>query len=121
MHKTLTESDLGGFTGTGTWWRNPMFPRFTYTDGVKYVADTGGAYWLIDAIFSHQIDPKARAEEFQFWELKRRRPGEGATLAMTDGNSETPIVRQVIEFTDFPLESIRFYFKDRVLLLPSEY
>jgi hypothetical protein len=117
----LTESDLGGFTGTGTWWRNPLFPRFTFTDGAKFVAEAGGAYWLIDAIFSHQIDRRARAEEFQRWTLTLNRPGNGATLAMTDGNTDKPIIRQVIEFTDFPLESITFYFTDDVLLLPSEY
>jgi len=28
---------------------------------------------------------------------------------------------QHIEFTDFPLDEIKFYFADNVILLPSEY
>jgi hypothetical protein len=116
----LTEADLAGFTGTGTWWRHPLFRGFTYTDGVQYVAEKAGAYWLIDAILSHQIDPRAKAEEFQFWTLQRLPKG-GATLTMTDGNTEDPIICQRIEYTDFPMDKIRLYLTDNVLLLPSEY
>jgi len=31
------------------------------------------------------------------------------------------VFTEKLDFTDFPLESIRFYFTDSVILLPSEY
>ena len=32
-------SELAHFTGTTQWFKNPMFPNFRYTDGVKYLAE----------------------------------------------------------------------------------
>ncbi len=47
---TLTESELAQFTGTEYWYRHAFKRSITYTDGVKYVAEKAGAYWLIDEI-----------------------------------------------------------------------
>ena len=52
MSTTAQRIDLSGFTGTENWYRYAMMPRFTYTDGVKYLAEQAKAYWLLDAIFS---------------------------------------------------------------------
>ena len=57
----LTEGDLAQFIGTSQYYRHNL--GLLYTDGVKYVADRGGAYWLIDAIASWQIDPRIRNDE----------------------------------------------------------
>lgn len=52
----------------------------TFTDRAKYVADTGGAYWLLDEIVIIQpYDKVGAAEEFQVWKLKVR-PDHAATL-----------------------------------------
>lgn len=67
----LTENALAHFTGTETWWKHGLVPGITFTDGVKYVADHGGAYWLIDEIATNQLNKKIRAEGFQTWTLKR--------------------------------------------------
>ena len=40
----LRESDLREFTGTENWYRTLLFGDYLYTDGVKYVAEEGGAY-----------------------------------------------------------------------------
>jgi hypothetical protein len=45
--------DLGQFTGTTTWWKHPLYPNFQFTDGIRHVAETAQAYWLLDVIFSH--------------------------------------------------------------------
>lgn len=45
----LTQSDLARFTGTTRYYQH-WLRRFVYTDGVYYVAETGGAHWLIDAM-----------------------------------------------------------------------
>ena len=115
---TLKQSDLLAFTGIAQWFRHPLFRRYTYTEGVQYMAEHGGAYWLIDAIFSWQTAPKVKAEPFQSWTLTVKE--DHAVLTATDGN-DRQIARQDIEFTDFPLPEITLYFTDHVLLLPSEY
>ena len=59
------QSQLAQFSGTDGYIRwSPLFPRMVLTDGAKFVADNGGtsgAYWLMDAIASHQ--PKALKDE----------------------------------------------------------
>jgi hypothetical protein len=121
----LSEHDLGQFTGTDTWWKHPLFAGLTYTDGIRHVAQTAGAYWLIEAIFSHQPDPKAQAEEFQVWTLTGNPKG-GASLVMTDGNTGRAIIRQEIGSTDFPLDgfperTFAVWLVRKVLMLTSEY
>jgi len=59
--------NLMQFTGTTQWYRNPLFPSFTYTDGVQFLAENAGCYWLIDFIFSHQLDVKIKNAPFQVW------------------------------------------------------
>lgn len=113
----ITPDDLAGFHGGGDRYRHWL--GGTYTAGVKYLADKAGAYWLVDAVFSHQGNPLVRREPFQVWVLTVV-PGR-AVLEMNDGNTERAIVRQAVEFTDFPLDRIELYLTDRVLMLPGEY
>ena len=93
--------------------------RFIYTPGVRDLAELCGAYWLLDLIASHQIDPKVRQEPFQVWTLKVA-AGHTATATAEDGDGRV-VATQDIEFTDFPLPEISLYLTDGVLLLPSEY
>ncbi|MCK1641666.1 hypothetical protein IVA95_30015 [Bradyrhizobium sp. 157] len=46
----LTPADLAHFTGTAEWYRHGLNRRMLYTDGVQYLAEKGGAYWLLDKI-----------------------------------------------------------------------
>jgi hypothetical protein len=116
---TLTATDLAQFTGTEYWYKHPLFPGYTYTDGVRYVAREAGAYWLIEAILSHQLSPQVNREPFQTWTLTRIETSK-AVLVCEDGNGNQ-VTRQDINYTDFPLPKITMYLTDRVLLLPSEY
>ena len=113
------QAALRHFTGTERWHRPPMFPKFLYTDGVQYLAEQAGAYWLIDAILSCQMLPRVKKEPFQVWKLTVK-DGHAAVLTCTDGNYGA-VYRQDISFTDFPLQEQQFYLTDGVLLLPSEY
>lgn len=111
------------FTGTENWHPH-WLKRFTYTDGVKFLAETTDCFWLLDLIASHQ-DQKMINEEFQVWELVRSADDlHKATATCTDGN-ETLLKNQILEYTDFPLDTIKLYLcgvgKDKVLMLPSEY
>ncbi|MFK7979280.1 MAG: DUF6876 family protein [Saprospiraceae bacterium] len=110
--------DLAQFSGTENWYRNPLFPKYLYTDGVKYLAEQASCYWLIDYIFSNQIDAKIRSEEFQTWKIITK--DNQATIIVEDGNHN--IVKQFkLEFTDFRLKEFTLWFTNSTLLLPSEY
>lgn len=116
MENTITTHQLNQFTGTENWYRHWL--GILYTDGVKFLAEKAGAYWLIDAVASYQR--KLKDVPFQVWTLDVKKDN-SAILQMRE-DSDMPVrVEQVIEYSDFPLESIRLYFIDGVLLLPSEY
>lgn len=115
----LTKEDLRQFTGTECWYRHPFNRNILYTDGVKYVAETAGAYWLVDEITFSQMKKKIAAQPFQHWKLKVK-PNATATLTCEDGNDNVVYTKK-LTFTDFPLEEISFFFTDNVILLPSEY
>ena len=115
--KTLSKNDLGQFTGSDNWYQHGLNRKVTYTDGAKYVAETGGAYWLLDEIALNQLQPEVKAEEFQLWTLKVT--GSKAILTCDDGNGNI-VFSKKIEYTDFPLDEIKFYFCNNVIHLPSK-
>lgn len=116
---TLRASDLAHFTGSECWYRHPLYPSITYTDGAQYMAEAGGAYWLLDAIVSHQHDPRVRNEPFQVWTL-RVAPDRSALLTCEDRDHGL-VASQSIAFTDFPLPEITLWLQNDVIFLPSEY
>ena len=114
------KADLTQFTGTEQYYRHGINRRVLFTDGAKYVADTAGAYWLLDEIALIQPHNKrVAAEEFQVWKLVVR-PDRRATLTCDDGNDNIVYTKE-IKYTDFPLDEITFYFTNNVIHLPSEY
>jgi hypothetical protein len=115
---TVNLCDLAQFTGTETWWRHPL-TKTLYTDGVLYVAQSAGAYWLIDAIAFSQYEPAVRAEEFQCWKLKVE-ADRSATLTCEDGNGNA-VHSQKISYTDFPLNAFELWYAGNTLYLPSEH
>ncbi len=126
--KEQLEANLPHFTGTESY-TNLRYPwlksRFLLTDGTKYLAETAKAFWLMDAIASHQTNKQVAAEPFQVWKLAVNEQKQ-ATLTCTDGN-EAVLVRQEIPLTDFPLSGITLYAEQsdylvgRVVMLTSEY
>ena len=118
--RTLTQADLRQFTGTETWFRHALVRGVLYTEGVQYVAETAGAYWLLDEIaFAQRGDRRLAGEEFQLWIL-RVNPDQTASLTCEDGNGKE-LLQKRLDYTDFPLPEISFYFTNGVILLPSEY
>src|SRR6266702_3260301 len=99
--KTLDAADLDQFTGTENWYKH-WLGKCTYTDGVKYLAETAGAFWLIDEVAINQSRPRVRAEEFQVWILDVDLEKRKATLRCEDGNDHV-VFRKNIPYTDFPL------------------
>ncbi len=104
---TLRASDLAQFTGSECWYRHPLYPSITYTHGAQFVAEAGGAYWLLDAIVSHQHTARVRSELFQVWTLKVAQD-RSAVLTCEDGDHGL-IASQPIAFADFPLAEITLW------------
>jgi hypothetical protein len=122
------EQALRYFTGTEEYHRHWM-RGITFTDGVKFLAEQAGAYWLIDLIASWQIKPKVRNEEFQVWVLTvDRNHFKSKPMAYARCYTDTPapnnanqVCVQGIPYTDFPLDAIKLYLVKGVLMLPGEY
>jgi hypothetical protein len=120
------EYELSCFCGTEEYHRwNSIFRRHVLTDGVKYLADQAGAYWLMDLIASYQCEAHMRRNTFQCWVLKVDLKTQKAVVTCDNGNGKI-LAEQKIEYTDFPLEEIKLYMIDdggqyAVILLPNEY
>ena len=88
------------------------------TDGVKALAGAAGCYWLLGIIGSYQHDNRL-CRDFQVWKLEVDLEKESAVV--TGCNDDVEVIRQVIPYTDFPLEECKLYCCDGVILLPGEY
>ena len=78
--KTLTAADLRQFTGSENWYRHGLVRDVLYTDGAQYLAEHGGAYWLIDEIaLAQRHNKRVAAQEFQHWTLKVKDDRHGAS------------------------------------------
>lgn len=119
-NKNLTKTDLAQFTGTVNWYRHPIRRNVLYTDGIQYLAEQAGAYWLIDEIAFNQMQPRIGSQEFQCWTLKVDLEKMTAVLTCEDGNYNK-VFSKKIPYTDFPLDEIRIYFINNIILLTSEY
>lgn len=112
-------SDLSSFTGTTRYY--PFTRRHLLTDGTKYLADTAGAYWLMDVAASH-LDEIGTQDWFVLIRLEVQNCS--AVMVYEDGNGHEH-ARQEIEYTDFPLNQIQLFAcwngTHWVIMLPSEY
>jgi hypothetical protein len=108
------EEGLTGFYGTEAYHKLTLTP-LNCTDGVKYLAENGNCFWLIEAIASYR-----RKEPFQVWKLKVG-DRQSAVLTMREDTDSPVLVEQKFDWTDFPLPEIKLWLIDGVLLLPSEY
>lgn len=116
----LTANDLNQFTGSETWYRHGINRKVLFTEGAHFVAERGGAYWLVDEIAIIQPYNKAvAAEEFQVWKLAVH-ADRSATLTCDDGNGNIVFTKQ-IPWTDFPLDEITLWFANNTIYLPSEH
>lgn len=124
--------DLGQFTGSTRFFRHAFNRAVVYTEGVQYMAEHGGAYWLIDAIASHigtrqfhdACSQDLRISLLHFWRLAVAADRSADLTAVAD-SGEVPFISQKIDYTDFPLEQLDIWAGDNgdgfTLMLPSEY
>ena len=120
MSHTLTRADLKQSAGLEHWYRHLLDRRVLFNDGIKHVADTRDAYWLVHEIALARMHvPAAHFEPFQLWRLTVR-PNQFATLDCSEGNGNTVHSKPMAQ-TDFPLALIELYLSKDTVLLPSEY
>ena len=116
----LDKAELSRFTGSEHWYRHGINRSVLFTDGAKYVADAGGAYWLLDEIALAQRGEKAvAAQEFQVWTLTVN-ADRTARFVCEDGNGNT-VFEKAIPFTDFPADTVTLWFENNTIYLPSEH
>lgn len=110
-------ADLQQFTGTENWYRHYFIRDVTFTDGVKYFAETAGAWWFVDDCI---IEYSPLMREHGFLTITLDVSNSKAKITVDDGNDNVLATRE-IPYTDCPDGTYRFYFTNDVLLLPSEY
>jgi hypothetical protein len=116
--KTFNIADLDQFYGSENLYRHAIACDVTYTDGVQFLAEKAGAYWLIDEIALMQRDPILAGEEFQVWHLLV--VGTAGHLTCDDGDGKV-IYEKTITYTDFPAPGVKLYVTGGVIMLPTEY
>ncbi len=109
--------ELAQFTGSEQYHRS-TFGRLRLTDGVHYLRERLGAYWLIDIVESYQ--PEYGKVPFQLWSISVA-DDSSAVVEMREDSGLEPLVRQEIPYTDFKLKHYEWYCIDGVVLLQSEY
>ena len=122
--RTENLDGLENFYGTEQYYRGAA-GALKYTDGVKYVAEKAGAYWLLQligtlasTIYTNQAISEYD-KEFLTADLEVQED-DSAVLSITNGNKKE-LSNFEIPFTDFPAEKCRFFITNEVILLPTEY
>ena len=112
---------LKNFYGTENYYKYRLFNiEIVLTDGVKWLCENAGCYWLMDAILSYQ--KKCRKDDMlkgmQFWKLTVK---DKSAVLICERDKDNVAIQQKIEYTDFPLQEISIWVQNGVALLPSEY
>lgn len=120
--------ELSQFTGTQRYYRTH---GGLYTDGIHHLIEKYNCYWLMQDIFIYLCSASSlREEDITVWSLQRVMKVDkdsGAVLerkdifilSCEDGNGNV-LFSQAIPFSDFEGDSIKLYFENGVLYLPSE-
>ncbi len=98
------ENGLAQFYGSERLFRHTFVKAFLYTEGIQFLAEKAGAYWLLDLVAFNQH--KMRGEEFQHWVITVKNGK--AVIKVDDGNGN-PLWKKNIAYTDFPLGEFSFY------------
>jgi len=90
--------------------------RFVVSSNIKLLAEKAEAYWLIDAIASHQgaiwRHQKITEGARQWWELTVYEDQSARLVCMAD-DEVTELVNQEIPYTDYPLT------REKIWVMPA--
>ena len=119
MNGNFDANQLTFFAGTEKYYR--ISRKHLLTDGTKYVAESAGAFWMMDAAASHLNEI---GTDDWFVLVRVTVTNNSAVMRYEDGNGNVR-AQQSIPYTDFPLSVFMFYAcwdgEHWVLMLPSEY
>jgi hypothetical protein len=113
---------LRQFTGTEKY-HSHLYPGkspILLTDGCDFIRIHCNAHWLFDAILSYQCEKILRRVNFQLWELRQSNKDLSWLLTCREDSNLKPLISQVIEFSDFPLDYLKLYVIQGIAMLPSE-
>jgi hypothetical protein len=112
---------LGDFTGTESYHR--LYTNLLLTDGALYLAESCGAFWLMDVIWSY-LGGLPQDEHFLVVTLEVVDTS-GVFKLADDIPAQNYSVTQEISYTNFPLDTITLYVSRMdtywVVMLTSEY
>ena len=110
------QNDLNHFSGTEQYYKLSFTPLLS-TDGVKYFADTGQAYWLIGDISAIHL---LKRRKYDFIAVTVKSSGGDVIAKYTDGN-KYQFFKQEYTHSDLPDGEYKFFICNDVLMLASEY
>lgn len=132
------DAQVDYFTGGGGDMHRHTFGML-YTEGAHFLAESCGAYWLLDVIASYQPSPliqrNSALRDFQLWTVRKLpvgapytsedgdecNAGDSAAIVECWEDTDRLAFYQIIPWTDFPLDAVRLYVENGVILLPSEH
>lgn len=109
--------ELETFTGTTKYYRSSL-GLMLLTEGMHYMRERTGGYWLVSLVESYQ--PALKKVPFQLWSVQVW-PNRSATVEVREDKGLDALIVQNIAYTDFKLKMFDFYVVDRVAMLRSEY
>jgi hypothetical protein len=112
----LTHEDLRSFSGDIERYTHPFCRQVIYSPGMRYLAEAGQAYWLLDEIaftlgspstMRRLIAKDARAAEMLFWRLRVRDDKTAVLIGEVDQGQT--VTRRAYTYTDFPLDRVEIW------------
>lgn len=124
MNAEELTSQLAAFTGTESFYKIPLL-NTVITDGIRYLANKANCFWLVTdtSVIAKSLMHRSAFITVDFKKVaaeKQKVLGYAALIEYSDGNG-TILETQTYHLTDFPLETIRLFFTNNTLMLPSEY
>lgn len=116
MKSEELQTIMGNYTGTETYWHNPLM-TMRYTDGVKAFVQNAKAGWLLADICAYkEYAKKANPDEYMFSVKLEVELGEG-DLVFKDGNGTIRYIHHYT-YTDCPDgDWLFYYYVDEDLLI----
>jgi len=115
----FTASDLSNFFGSETSYFNPMFRGINYTEGVKFISDNGAAWLVTDMLAVIKLQPQVKNQDFLCITIKRNN-SRMVVVTYTDGDDKI-LSTQQYKMSDFPVDEVKFFYTNSMLMLASEY
>jgi hypothetical protein len=120
---------LEGFTGTEKYHYLATTKNLMFTDGMAYLCENAGCYWLADIIaIGYAINKKIKDNaKFLIWRIRVLEGNKAIIEAFTDCESDGSysenkrVCLQELAYSDFPIKEYEFYQCENVVLLKGEY